>query len=327
MKFRLLSENSLSKNLPKGDVTVEIAYSDVNYKDGLVCSAEGRVAKSFPIIPGIDLAGRIVESNSPVLRRGDDVLVTGYELGVSRHGGFAEYSRVPWNWIVPIPSGLDTKKAMIFGTAGFTAALCIHALQANKIYPETGPIIVTGASGGVGSVAVALLSKLGYKVIGITRRVALRDYLEKLGASEVIAFGENHSDRALEREEWAGAIDPVGGQEVAYLLKKIKYGGSVALCGLAGGANFSSTVYPFILRGVNLLGIDSVYCPMSDRLVMWEKLANEWSLSQNVFDQLCSEVTLDELPQVLKAVLKGEVRGRTIVKLSRQRQMMTNQTI
>ena len=254
------------------------------------------------------------------------MLVTGYELGVSRHGGFAEYSRVPENWIVPIPSGLDTKKAMIFGTAGFTAALCIHALQANKIYPETGPIIVTGASGGVGSVAVALLSKLGYKVIAITRRVALRDYLEKLGASEVIAFSENHSDRALEREEWAGAIDPVGGQEVAYLLKKIKYGGSVALCGLAGGANFSSTVYPFILRGVNLLGIDSVYCPMSDRLVIWEKLANEWHLSQNVFDQLCSEVTLDELPQVLKAVLKGEVRGRTIVKLVRQGQMMTNLT-
>jgi putative YhdH/YhfP family quinone oxidoreductase len=304
------------EDLPKGDVTVEVEYSDVNYKDGLVCSSKGRVAKSYPLIPGIDLAGRVVESNSPELKKGDSVLVTGYELGVSRHGGFAEYSRVPRNWVVPIPSGLDAKKSMIFGTAGFTAALCIHALQANMIYPENGPIIVTGASGGVGSVAVALLSKLGYKVVAITRRVALRDYLEKLGASEVIAFGENYGDRALEKEEWAGAIDPVGGQEVSYLLKKIKYGGSVALCGLAGGANFSSTVYPFILRGVNLLGIDSTYCPMPHRLAVWKKLANEWSLSQNILDQLCNEVALDELPRVLKAVLKGEVRGRTIVKLA-----------
>ena len=160
------------EDLPKGDVTIEVAYSDVNYKDGLVCSFEGKVAKSYPLIPGIDLAGTITESDSPDLKIGSSVLVTGYELGVSRHGGFAEYSRVLGSWVVPIPSGLDARKSMIFGTAGFTAALCIHALQANKIYPENGPIIVTGASGGVGSVAVALLSKLGYKVVAITRRVA-----------------------------------------------------------------------------------------------------------------------------------------------------------
>lgn len=306
-----------AKDLPEGEVTISVEYSDVNYKDGLACSTGGRVVKSYPLIPGIDLAGKVVESSSPVVKEGDSVLVTGYELGVSRHGGFAQFARVPENWVVPIPQGLDARKSMIFGTAGLTAALCLHSLQANKIYPESGPIVVTGASGGVGSVAVALLSKLGYRVTAITRRMVLRDFLQRIGATEVISFGTNYSDRALEKEEWAGAVDPVGGENLQHLLKKIKYRGSVTLCGLTGGVNFSSTVYPFVLRGVRLIGIDSVYCPMQDRKLMWKKLATEWSLSNENLDLLSSEVNLVELPHVLKAILRGEARGRTIVNLSR----------
>ncbi|MGI0091834.1 MAG: oxidoreductase [Nitrososphaerales archaeon] len=305
-------------NLPPGEVLVRVAYSDVNYKDGLACSPTGRVAKTYPIIPGIDFAGTVVESSFTGIKPGENVLATGYEMGVSRHGGFSEYSRVPANWVVRLPSGMTLRDSMVFGTAGLTAALSINSLQINGLTPDTGPVVVTGAPGGVGSIAVALLSKMGYEVVASTRkRESATEYLTRLGAAQVISTNEismsNH--RALEKESWAGAVDTVGGETLSALIRKTKYRGSIAACGLTGGAEVSATVYPFVLRGVNLLGIESVYCPMSLRLLLWNKLANDWKLPKNILDMISSEIVLEQLPLKLKEILEGQVRGRTVVRL------------
>ncbi|MBX6395064.1 MAG: acryloyl-CoA reductase, partial [Alicyclobacillaceae bacterium] len=262
------------EELPEGDVTIRVAYSSVNYKDGLATIPEGRVVRQYPIVPGIDLAGTVVDSRDPRFQEGDEVLVTGYELGVAHDGGYGEYARVPGDWVVPLPPGLTLREAMVLGTAGFTAALSVYRLEQNGLRPDRGPVLVTGASGGVGSVAVAILAKLGYSVAASTGKEAARDFLRKLGASEILSREEvsAESGKALEKERWAGAVDPVGGRTLAYLLRTTRYGGAVALSGLTGGNSVQTTVYPFILRGVSLLGIDSVYCPADVRREIWQRL-------------------------------------------------------
>ncbi|MGG1313630.1 NADPH:quinone oxidoreductase family protein [Cohnella laeviribosi] len=304
------------EELPEGEVTIRVAYSCVNYKDGLAAIPEGRVVKTYPIVPGIDLAGTVVASQDPRFKEGDEVLATGYELGVSRHGGFSQYARVPADWVVPVPEGLTLKEAMAYGTAGFTAVLSIHRLEAHGVTPEKGPVLVTGATGGVGSLAVAMLAKIGYEVTASTGKDSEHAYLQKLGAANIVSRSSLSPEkiRPLDRQLWAGAIDPVGGKSLAYILSTTKYGGSVAVSGLAGGAELPTTVHPFILRGVNLLGIDSVYCPMDLRVRLWQRMASDWK-PDGLLDEVISEVGLDELPGVLTSVLEGRHRGRTIVRL------------
>ncbi len=304
-------------DLPEGDVTIRVAYSSVNYKDGLACIPNGRILTRYPMVPGIDLSGVVVDSKDPRFRKGDEVLVTGYELGVSHEGGFSEMARVPGDWIVPLPKGLTLKEAMALGTAGFTAALSVHQLMTYGVTPDKGPVVVTGATGGVGSSAVAILAQLGYHVVASTGKTSEHDYLRKLGAKEILHREEvsAESKRALEKQRWAGAVDPVGGKTTAYLLKTTQYGGAVALSGLTGGSELGTTVFPFILRGVNLLGSDSVYCPMELRKTIWERLAGEWK-PRHLTDDITQEVTLDGLKDVLAAILRGEVRGRTVVRLN-----------
>lgn len=317
------TEDSVSLNvkeltfddLPQGDVLIRVAYSSVNYKDGLACIPNGRIVKSYPFVPGIDLSGTVVESRDPRFREGDEVIVTSYELGVSHFGGFSEYARVPADWVVKLPQGLTLKEAMALGTAGFTAGLSIQRLEENGLNPDRGPVIVTGATGGVGSTAVAMLAKKGYHVAASTGKASEHEYLHKLGAAEILSRDEvTDTSRPLQKERWAAAVDPVGGKTLAYLLSSVKYGGSVAVSGLTGGSEFSSTVFPFILRGVNLLGIDSVYCPRDVRVPLWDRLAGDLK-PENLLDSIGYEITLDEIPSAVSAILKGEVRGRTIVRM------------
>jgi acrylyl-CoA reductase (NADPH) len=302
-------------DLPQGDVTIRVAYSSVNYKDGLACIPNGRIVKSYPFVPGIDLSGTVVDSRDPRFREGDEVIVTSYELGVSHFGGFSEYARVPADWVVKLPQGLTLKEAMALGTAGFTAGLSIQRLEENGVNPDRGPVIVTGATGGVGSTAVAMLAKTGYHVAASTGKASEHEYLRKIGATEILSRDEvTDTSRPLQKERWAAAVDPVGGRTLAYLLSATKYGGSVAVSGLTGGSEFAGTVFPFILRGINLLGIDSVYCPMDVRVQLWERMASDLK-PENLLDSIGYEITLEELPSTLSAILKGEVRGRTIVRM------------
>ncbi|MFC4769065.1 NADPH:quinone oxidoreductase family protein [Effusibacillus consociatus] len=326
-RFRALvvdkSEDSFSVNvkelslndLPEGDVTIRVAYSSVNYKDGLAAAPNGRIVKSYPFVPGIDLSGTVVESRDSRFREGDEVLVTSYELGVTHYGGFSEYARVPASWVVKLPEGLSLKEAMALGTAGFTAGLSVQRLEENGLHPDRGPVIVTGATGGVGSTAVAMLAKRGYHVVASTGKESEHEYLHSLGAKEILSREQvTDTSRPLQKELWAGAVDPVGGNTLSYLLSTTKYGGSVAVSGLTGGADFTTTVFPFILRGVNLLGIDSVYCPMNVRVKLWERLGSDLKPA-NLLESIGQEITLDELPASLSAILKAEIRGRTIVRL------------
>ncbi|MFP3121536.1 acryloyl-CoA reductase [Ectobacillus funiculus] len=303
-------------DLPEGNVTIRTAYSSVNYKDGLASIPKGKIVRSYPFIPGIDLAGTVTESNDSRFQAGDEVIVTSYELGVSHFGGFSEYARVPSDWIVPLPKGLTLKEAMVFGTAGFTAALSIHRLEENGLTPEKGPVLVTGATGGVGSTAVAMLAKRGYHVVASTGKASEHEYLQAIGAAEILSRENFSIDPipVLGKQRWAAAIDPVGGKALASILIMLQYGGSVAVSGLTGGGDVPTTVYPFILRGVNLLGIDSVYCPMELRKTLWERMATDLK-PDALLNYIAQEVTLDELPQVLSSILKAEMRGRTIVKL------------
>lgn len=310
-----IQEKTLA-DLPVGTVTIRAAYSSVNYKDGLASIPKGNIVSSYPFIPGIDVAGTIVASEDERFAEGDEVLVTGYELGVSHYGGFSEYVRVPGDWVVPLPAGLSLKEAMAYGTAGFTAALSIQRLQENGVTPEKGQILVTGATGGVGSLAVAMLAKLGYDVAASTGKADEHEFLRRIGANEVIDRAELTPEkiRPLGKTRWAGAVDPVGGRTLAYVLTSIHYGGSVAVSGLTGGTTVDTTVFPFILRGVNLLGIDSVQCPMHVRRTVWEKMAREWK-PDSLLDGIGRDVMLEELPQTLDSILKGQMRGRAIVRL------------
>ena len=304
-------------DLPPGDVTIRVAYSSVNYKDGLASLPEGRVVRAYPMVPGIDLSGTVVASSDPRFGQGDRVLVTGYDLGVTHFGGYAEYARVPGDWVVPLPAGLDLRQAMILGTAGFTAALALHRLEENGLAPGRGPVLVTGASGGVGSIAVSILARRGYQVVASTGKAGAHDFLRHLGAREIVHRDELAvtGGKPLEKQRWAAAIDSVGGVTLAHVLRTTRHGGAVASVGLTGGNELHTTVYPFILRGVSLLGIDSAYCPMPLRMRIWQRLATDLRPA-HLDDLMSREITLDQLPGALEEILAGQVRGRIVVRLA-----------
>src|SRR3954447_5440921 len=303
-------------DLPEGDVLVRVYYSGVNYKDSLATIPNGNIVNTYPFVPGIDLAGVVVSSSDSHFKEGDEVIATSYEIGVSHFGGYSEYARIPAKWIVPLPKGLKLKEAMIIGTAGFTAALSVQRLQENNSSPEKGKVLVTGATGGVGSFAVSILSTLGFNVEASTGKESEQAYLKKIGANTIVSREEVYDGkiRALGKQKWAAAVDPVGGEPLASLLSQIQYGGSVAVSGLTGGTKLPTTVFPFILRGVNLLGIDSVNCPMETRVKIWNRLATDFK-PKNLEELIQQEVTLDQLPAVLPTLLKGQARGRILVKL------------
>lgn len=304
------------EDLPPGEVTIRVLYSGINYKDALALSPTGRVVRAYPMVPGVDLAGTVVSSSDRRFREGDEVLVTSYELGTGHYGGFSAYARVPADWVVPLPQGLTHRKAMILGTAGFTAALSIQRMEENGLSKEQGPVLVRGATGGVGSSSVSMLAALGYEVEASTGKSADHQYLLDLGAKRVLTREELSPSvsKPLNKEYWAGSVDPVGGDSLAHVLSRMKYGGSIALSGLTGGGEFAASVFPFILRGVNVLGIDSVACPMEVRKPLWERIAKELKpkgLEQTVYQ----EVTLDGVTEAAKQVLEGKVRGRVLVRL------------
>ncbi|WP_379138758.1 acryloyl-CoA reductase [Paenibacillus sp. sgz500958] len=305
-------------DLPNGEVTIRVSYSGVNYKDGLSTIPGAGIVSKYPHVPGIDLAGTVVASSDPSFKEGDEVLITGYGLGASHPGGFSEYARVPSAWVVPMPSGLTAKAAMAIGTAGFTAALSVHRMEENGLNPGQGSVLVSGATGGVGSWAVSMLAKSGYEVTASTRKSSESEYLKRIGAKETISPSELEEQDAkpVNRERWAGAVDPVGGPFLNHVLKSVKYGGSVALSGFTGGAELASTVYPFILRGVNLLGIDSVLCPMDVRRTVWNRIAAEWKPDEALLNSIVNEISLADLPEAIAQVLQGRMRGRYIVALS-----------
>ena len=301
-------------DLGEGDVLVEVAYSGINYKDGLASTASGKVARIDPLIPGVDLAGRVVESTDPAFSAGSSVIVHAFDLGVAHHGGFATHARVPAGWVVPMPDGLDARTAMMVGTAGFTAAQSVAALEAHGLQPGDGPVLVTGSTGGVGSMAVGMLARRGHHVVASTGKADEAEWLHSLGAAEVIDRAETsaESTRPLEKERWAGVVDCVGGATLAYALRTARYGSSVAASGLTGGAGLPTTVMPFILRGVNLLGIDSVQVPIAPRRALWQRIATD--LKPTWLDTLPAEIVgLDDLAPQLDRILAGGMRGRVLV--------------
>jgi putative YhdH/YhfP family quinone oxidoreductase len=300
--------------LPLGEVDVRVSWSSVNYKDGLATRADGKVARISPLIPGIDLAGEVVASSNPSIEVGREVLVHGYELGVSRHGGYTEYQRVPADWVVPLPPGLSAREAMTIGTAGFTAAMSVAALEERGLDPADGPVLVTGASGGVGGTALAILADRGYEVWAATGKPDEAARLRTMGAAGVLTRDEVTGEgKPLESERWAGAVDSVGAATLPYVLRTLRVGASVAACGNAGGAKFETTVFPFILRGVALLGMDSVNMPIGRRRELWDRIATD--LRPRDLGMHASEVTLDTLHEALDAIVAGGARGRWIVRI------------
>jgi acrylyl-CoA reductase (NADPH) len=299
-----------SDDLGEGDVVVRVACSSVNYKDALATIAKGQVARISPLVPGIDLAGTVVEGPG----EGDDVLVHGYDLGVAHHGGYAEYARVPGDWVVRLPDGMSHEQAMAIGTAGFTAALAVARLERHGVQAGDGPVLVTGATGGVGSTAVSILAARGYEVVASTGKDA-REYLESLGAAEIVSREDIASDgKPLGKQRWAAAVDSVGGAVLAGLFPQIRYGGAVAATGLTAGIGVETTVMPFILRSVALLGVDSVQTPMDERAEIWKRLAGDLRPPQ-LDDAIAREISLDELEPALDTILKGGMTGRTVVRV------------
>ncbi|SDK33454.1 acryloyl-CoA reductase [Aliiruegeria lutimaris] len=299
--------------LPEGNVTVAVEYSTVNYKDGLCIGPGGGLVRVYPHVPGIDFAGTVETSDDARYKPGDKVVLTGWRVGEAHWGGYAEKARVNADWLVPLPEGLSTKQAMAVGTAGFTSMLAVMALEAHGLKPENGEVLVTGASGGVGSVATAILANLGYDVAAVTGRPEQSQYLANLGASKLVTRDElaETIKRPLEKETWAGCVDAVGGSMLARVLGQMKYGASVAAVGLAGGAQLPATVVPFLLRGVNLLGIDSVMQPYENRLVAWKRIASD--LPMEKLEGMMVDATLADLPKLGADILKGQVRGRVVV--------------
>ena len=301
------------EQLPEGNVTVAVEYSTVNYKDGLCLTSGGGLVRHYPHVPGIDFAGTVENSDDDRYEPGDKVVLTGWRVGEARWGGYSQKTRINADWLVPLPVGLSTQDAMAVGTAGLTAMLSVIALEKHGLTPSDNPVLVTGAAGGVGSVATAILANLGYKVAGATGRPETADYLTSLGASEIIPREEINETvkRPLEGERWSGCIDAVGGAMLARVLGQIVYGGSVASVGLAGGAGLPATVIPFLLRGVNLLGIDSVMRPYADRVEAWKRLASD--LPMDKLQGMVQPATLCDLPQLGSDILAGKVRGRVVV--------------
>ncbi len=301
-------------DLPAGEVEVRVSWSSVNYKDGLATRADGKVARISPLIPGIDLAGEVVASSDPSIEVGAAVLAHGYELGVSRHGGYAEYERVPAGWVVPLPPGLSPREAMSIGTAGFTAAMSVVALEERGLDPADGPVLVTGASGGVGGTALAILADRGYEVWAATGKPGEVARLLTMGAAGILSRDEVTGEgKPLESERWAGAVDAVGAATLPYVLRTLRTGASVAACGNAGGAKFETTVFPFILRGAALLGMDSVNMPIARRRDLWARIATD--LRPRDLGLHATEVTLDTLEEALDAIVAGAARGRWIVRI------------
>ncbi|SNR92241.1 MULTISPECIES: YhdH/YhfP family quinone oxidoreductase [Pseudomonas] len=302
-------------DLPAGDLLIRVKYSSVNFKDALSASGSKAVTKHFPHTPGIDAAGVVEHSGVSDFKAGDEVIVTGYDLGMNTAGGLAQYIRIPATWAVKRPQGLSLRESMVLGTAGLTAALCIDKLQSVGTNPESGPILVTGATGGVGTVAVSLLTKLGYSVTASTGKAWQSDFLKALGASEVVLRSElqQGEERPMLKAQWGGAVDTVGGAILCNLVKSLRYGASVAACGLTAGVDMNGTVLPFILRGVNLLGVDSVELPLAVKTAVWNKLANEWKL--DTLDNLVTEISLEQVPEALAKLLEGQMVGRVVVAL------------
>jgi alcohol dehydrogenase len=302
-------------DLPAGELLIDVHYSSVNYKDGLSATGNPGVTRKFPHTPGIDVAGRVIESASPAFRKGDDVIAIGFDLGMNTPGGFGQRVRIPAGWAVPLPKGLSLEESMILGTAGFTAALSVHKLEAHGMRPEGGPVLVTGATGGVGSVAVMLLAKLGYHVTAGTGKAEQRAFLERLGAKDILsrdALNEG-ADRPLLKEQWGGVVDTVGGQILWNGVKGLKYGASLAACGLVASANVPATVLPFILRHVNLLGIDSVQLPLAQKAEIWNKLAAAWKLDD--LASLEEKLTFSTLSDAIDRILAGRMVGRGVLDL------------
>jgi len=301
------------EQLPDGEVTVAVEYSTVNYKDGLCIGPGGGLVRKYPHVPGIDFAGTVEASRDDRYKPGDKVVLTGWRVGEAHWGGYSQKANVKADWLVPLPQGLDSRQAMAVGTAGFTAMLAVMALEDHGMEPGHGPVLVTGAAGGVGSVATAILANLGYEVAGVTGRPEAADYLRSLGAARIVARDEINETikRPLEAESWAGCVDAVGGAMLARVLGQMKYGASVAAVGLAGGAGLPTTVIPFLLRGVNLLGIDSVMQPYDNRLRAWQRIASD--LPMGKLESMIQPARLSDLPQLGADILKGQIRGRVVV--------------
>ncbi len=301
-------------DLPAGELLIRVKYSSLNYKDALSASGNRGVTKSFPHTPGIDAAGVVEASSVAEFSAGDEVIVTGYDLGMNTSGGLAQYIRIPASWALKRPKGLSLREAMVLGTAGLTAALCVDKLEQSGLTPDAGTVLVTGATGGVGSVAVALLTTLGYRVAASTGKAEQADYLKALGAQQIVLRAElqDGTDKPMLKEQWAGAVDCVGGDILFNVVKSLRYGASAACCGLTAGVGFKGSVLPFILRGVNLLGVDSVELPLVVKASMWDKLSLQWKVK---LDALVTEVTLEQLPDAIAQILAGKQVGRVLVNL------------
>ncbi|WP_028579921.1 YhdH/YhfP family quinone oxidoreductase [Desulfogranum japonicum] len=302
--------------LPAGDVLIKVSYSSLNYKDALSATGNKGVTRQYPHTPGIDAAGVVEQSETDAFAPGDAVLVTGYDLGMNTSGGFAEYIRVPSHWVVKLPEKLSLRESMIYGTAGFTAALSCYKLIQNGVQPENGPVLVTGATGGVGSVAVGILARAGYQVTAATTKPDEAQYLKQLGATDIIPVSEvdDTSGRPMLKPRWAGVIDTVSGNVLTTAIKATKYGGTVTCCGNIISGEFSSSIYPFILNGISLIGVDSVNCPSEERLLVWQKLATSWKL--DTLEAMTTELpNLESLDERINMILKGKNKGRVIVKI------------
>lgn len=302
-----------TEDLPEGEVRIKVQYSSLNYKDALSATGNPGVTRNYPHTPGIDAAGTVVDSSVDTLREGDEVIAIGFDLGMNTSGGYGEYISVPSGWVTPLPAGLSLRESMILGTAGFTAALCISKLEANGMQPDNGPVLVTGATGGVGSVAVKLLSQSGYETHAVTGKESQHDFLRELGAAEIHGREEftDESSRPLLRETWGGVVDTVGGTILFNALKALRYGASLAACGLVNSPMFSASVFPFILRHVNLLGIDSVELPIDQKNAIWNKLANDWKI--NELERFVVALNLDNISDAIDQILAGEMVGRGLV--------------
>ena len=300
--------------LPDGDVTVDVEWSTINYKDALAISGKAPVVRSFPMVPGIDFVGKVRESHDSRYKAGDYVVLNGWGVGEGHWGGYAQISRVKGDWLIPLPDGINPRYAMAIGTAGYTAMLCVMALEKHGIQPDDGEILVTGATGGVGSVAIALLSKLGYSVTAVSGKADAAEYLQQLGAKHILPRDEfNAPGKPLAKERWAGVIDVAGGNTLANACAQTKYGGAVAACGLAESMQLPATVAPFILRGVHLIGVDSVMCPREKRLAAWQRLATD--LDMQLLDKMLTEIPLDEVIPNANALLAGKLKGRVVVRV------------
>lgn len=315
-KFETSVESLSFDELPAGEVLIEVKYSSLNYKDALSASGNKGVSRNFPHTPGIDAAGKVVKSENSAFKAGDEVLVTGFDLGMNTAGGMAEYINVPASWVVPLPAGMSLRESMVIGTAGLTAGLSVYQLINQGINPDMGKVVVTGASGGVGSMAVAILGKLGFDVVAVTGKESAHSLLKSLGATECVGRDalNDESRRPILKPLYAGAIDTVGGNMLATILKTLQYNGVATCCGLVNSPALSTSVFPFILKGVRLIGIDSVQCDINLRKVVWNHLADDWKIEYP--EKLVSEVGLDGVAKKIALILKGQIAGRVVVKLT-----------